>query len=67
MASRLDDRYLWLGFGIFFVAAAYGIRYAIRDIVDLTRIDPIEPLKSDVHEGQPEDCRPDSSTAPSPH
>lgn len=39
MALRLDDRYLWLGYGIFAVVAACGIRIAIHDIVRLTIID----------------------------
>lgn len=39
MAYRIDDRWLWLGFGVFLFAAAKGIQYAIRDIVQLTEVE----------------------------
>ncbi|KAK0309399.1 hypothetical protein LTR01_004506 [Friedmanniomyces endolithicus] len=54
MSRHLDDRYLWLSFGIFFVAAAYGIRYAITDIVRLTRLEPPEEQANSIKES-PED------------
>ncbi|KAK0344155.1 hypothetical protein LTR91_015195 [Friedmanniomyces endolithicus] len=54
MSRHLDDRYVWLGFGIFFVAAAYGIRYAITDIVQLTVLVPFEVPAKTVTES-PED------------
>ncbi|EMC95438.1 hypothetical protein BAUCODRAFT_149410 [Baudoinia panamericana UAMH 10762] len=40
MTRHLDDRYLWLGFSLFFLTAAYGIHYAFTDILHLTQIDP---------------------------
>jgi len=55
MSRHLDDRYLWLSFGVFFVAAAYGIRYAITDIVRLTRLEPPEEQANSIKE-TPEDC-----------
>nr|POF19944.1 hypothetical protein CFP56_52193 [Quercus suber]POF19946.1 hypothetical protein CFP56_52195 [Quercus suber] len=42
MPYHLNDRWLWLGFGIFAALAAHGIRFAIKDIVRLTRIDPVQ-------------------------
>ena len=55
MALRLDDRYLWLGFGVFFVAAAYGVRYAITDLLDLTEVEPAIPAEEKGKEEKPED------------
>ena len=40
MPPRIDDRWLWLGFGIFIFVAARGMRYAIEDIVQLTQLEP---------------------------
>ncbi|KAH9809172.1 hypothetical protein Tdes44962_MAKER06199 [Teratosphaeria destructans] len=54
MAFRLDDRHLALGLGIFLFAAAWGIRYAIKDINALTEIEPLEPLQEDIVQ-RPED------------
>ncbi|KAK3714672.1 hypothetical protein LTR37_007652 [Vermiconidia calcicola] len=56
MVPTVDDRWLWLGFGIIIICAVKGIRYAVSDIVDLTAIDPYpdEP-KPKKHEEQPED------------
>lgn len=61
MVRRVDDRWLWLGFGVTIICAIKRIRYAISDIVDLTAIDPHpdEP-KPKKHEEQPEDCKLDS-------
>ena len=65
MSRHLDDRYVWLGFGIFFVAAAYGIRYAITDIVQLTVLVPFEVPAKTVTES-PEDCTSTLSASPLP-
>ncbi len=65
MSRHLDDRYLWIGFGIFFVAAAYGIRYAITDIVQLTQLEPFEIAAKTVTES-PEDCTSTLSASPLP-
>ncbi|KAF2764782.1 hypothetical protein EJ03DRAFT_15979 [Teratosphaeria nubilosa] len=54
MAFRLDDRHLALGLGIFLFAAAWGIRYAIKDVNALTEIEPLEPLEDDTLQ-RPED------------
>ena len=56
MPPKIDDRWLWLGFGIFIFFAAKGIRYAINDTVRLTRLDPLqhEPKKKQ-KEHRPED------------
>lgn len=42
MAFRIDDRWLWLGFGVFLFAAAKGFQYAMTDIVRLTEIEPYQ-------------------------
>jgi len=55
MLSRMDDRWLWLGFGIFFFFAARGIRRAITDITTLTAAGPSEPQEDIVPAPQPED------------
>ena len=43
--TRLDDRWLWLGFGIVSLLAVHGIRLVIRDLVTITKLDPysLEP------------------------
>ncbi|KAI9662434.1 MAG: hypothetical protein M1821_008601 [Bathelium mastoideum] len=38
MAWRIDDHWLWLGFGAFLFIAAKGITYGLHDIVNLTTI-----------------------------
>lgn len=38
MASQIPDRYIWLGLGVFMIGAAYAIRYAMRDINELTAL-----------------------------
>lgn len=53
MATRINDRWLWLGFGIFFLAAAKGIQYAISDIVTLTELDSDNSKNDDTE--RPED------------
>ena len=40
MAPRIDDRWMWLGVTVFFILAAKGLRYAIRDTIELTRVHP---------------------------
>ena len=49
MASRLEDRWLWLGLGVFFFVAAKGIKYALTDIVRLTELDPAQYPANDKH------------------
>lgn len=51
MSFRIDDRYAWLTFGLFLLGAAYGIRYAISDIVELTKVDSLEPSKGSLSKG----------------
>ncbi|KAF2165483.1 hypothetical protein M409DRAFT_24334 [Zasmidium cellare ATCC 36951] len=54
MANHINDHWLWLGIGLFFLAAAKGIQYAINDIATLTELDPID--------GKPQDSdRPEDS------
>lgn len=55
MPTRIDDRYLWLGFGIFLFFAAQGIRHAITNTVRLTELEPIHSRKDDEEDQQPED------------
>jgi hypothetical protein len=58
MPTRIDDRWLWLGFGVFVFFAARGIRYAIKDITQLTKIDPDQyESQSKLTGEQPEDSR----------
>ena len=58
MLTRIDDRWLWLGFGVFFFFAAKGIRYAIKDITQLTKIDPDQyESQSKLTGEQPEDSK----------
>lgn len=56
MPPRIDDKWLWLGFAAFFYVAAKGLRYAIRDTIELTRVPPshYEIKTADANE-QPED------------
>lgn len=53
-ATRIDDRWLWFGAGIFFFCAVKGIRYALTDMVRLTELDRYPKNKPD-REGDPED------------
>ncbi|KAK5124109.1 hypothetical protein LTR85_001812 [Meristemomyces frigidus] len=56
MAPRIDDRWLWLGFGVFIFFAARNIRNAIKDTVILTEIDPAQYEDNDEKgKKQPED------------
>lgn len=58
MAYHIDDRWLWLGFGAFAILAARGIRLAIADLVELTKIDPRpDPKKLPPEDADPEDRR----------
>ncbi|CAK4032756.1 Hypothetical predicted protein [Lecanosticta acicola] len=47
MAHTISDRWLWLGFGIFFLAALKGVQYAISDIIRLTELKPQASLDDD--------------------
>lgn len=62
MAYRIDDRWLWLGAGIALYITFKGISYAIRDIVRLTAIEPLDKDPDDERQQQPEDCK--SSNTP---
>ncbi|KYG42837.1 hypothetical protein M433DRAFT_387594 [Acidomyces richmondensis BFW] len=55
MPSRIDDRWLWMGFGIFFFFAARGIRRTIKDINTLIATDPSESQEKFRNPPQPED------------
>ena len=55
MSLRVDDRWLWLGFGVFFVCAAHAVRYAIRDVVELIRLDSDLDTGEDDTKTLPED------------
>ncbi|KAK5131301.1 hypothetical protein LTR08_001140 [Meristemomyces frigidus] len=56
MPSRIDDRWVWLGFTIFLSIAAVNIRHCIHETVRLTEVDPNQ-LEDDEaqNEEQPED------------
>lgn len=58
MPPRIDDRWVWLGFGVFLFFAARNIRYAIKDTIRLTEIDPAQ-FEDDIvtSRKQPEDCK----------
>lgn len=45
MAFRMNDRNLAIGLGLFLCAAAFGMRYAIKDIVRLTEVDSIDKIE----------------------
>ncbi|KAL1585406.1 hypothetical protein WHR41_05762 [Cladosporium halotolerans] len=55
MVYRIDDRWLWLGAGIALYITFKGISYAIRDIVRLTAIEPLDKDHDDERQQQPED------------
>jgi hypothetical protein len=59
MAIRIDDRWLWLGFGVLSVLAVSGIRLAFKDLIYLTRLDAYgyrpEPELSEINSERPED------------
>lgn len=55
MSLRIDDRWVWLGFGVFFVLAAGGIRYAITDVTRLTRLERYQDETADARREKPED------------
>ncbi|KAK4550196.1 hypothetical protein LTR36_003163 [Oleoguttula mirabilis] len=57
MAPRIDDRWLWLGFGVFIFFAARNIRAAIKDTLILTELDPAQyEDKNEKGRKQPEDA-----------
>lgn len=56
MPPRIDDRWLWLGFGVFFLVAVRGIRYAITDVVQLTELERYpDESKDEKKDERPED------------
>lgn len=58
MAQQVHDRWLWLGFGLFFVVAAKGLHYAIRETIELTKVDPSYYETEPKRQGeQPEDSK----------
>jgi hypothetical protein len=58
MYHRLNDRYLWLGAGIFLSLAIKGISHAIHDILHLTEVTPLQTIaEKDESQAQPEDCK----------
>ena len=60
MPSRIDDRWVWLGFTIFLSLAAINVRHCIRETVRLTEIDPVQLEDEEVKDEElPEDCKPD--------
>ena len=56
MPPKIDDRWLWIGFGVFLFFATKGIRYAMTDVVRLTEIDPYQYDFQHERKEQPEDC-----------
>lgn len=56
MSGRIDDRWLWLSFGIVTIVAVHGIRRAIQGLVAETKLDPYsyEPCEKHTTE-HPED------------
>jgi hypothetical protein len=56
MPSRIDDRWLWFGFGAVLLFAVRGIRHAIPDLIRLTKIDPYQYEPNNKKEERPEDC-----------
>ena len=58
MPPRIDDRWLWVGFGIFAFFAVKGIRYAIADLIHLTNKDPFRHKTQKNQTRLPEDGGP---------
>ena len=57
MAARIDDRWLWLGFGVFLFFAARQLRNSIQETVRLTEIDPAQyEDREERDKKSPEDC-----------
>ena len=55
MSPRIDDRWLWFGFGVFFLLAAKGVRYAIEDTIRLTKLERYDDETNDAQRERPED------------
>ncbi|KAK5172188.1 uncharacterized protein LTR77_003826 [Saxophila tyrrhenica] len=56
MPSRIDDRWLWLSFGVISIATIYGIRLAFQDLISLTKLDPHDDEERKKDEEHPEDA-----------
>ena len=56
MTTRIDDHWLWLGTSVVFLATTEAIRYAIRDTISLTELEPDDGKIEDAKAEQPEDC-----------
>lgn len=57
MALRIDDRWVWLGFGVFLFFAARQLRNSIEETVRLTEIDPAQyEDREERDKKSPEDC-----------
>lgn len=59
MSLRIDDRWLWLGFSAFALLALGGIRYAVKDVIQLTKLERIEDENADSNREKPEDSTSD--------
>lgn len=55
MAHQIDDRWLWLGVGVFAFLAVKGVQHALTDIVRLTEIDPYQYEPKRKEKDHPED------------
>lgn len=57
MAPRIDDRWVWLGFGVFLFFAVRQLRNSIQETVLLTEIDPAQyEDREERDKKSPEDC-----------
>ena len=55
MATRIDDRYLWLGVGALAFVVVKGVQYAMADLTILTKIDPYQYEPKSNKSAYPED------------
>jgi hypothetical protein len=56
MSHPISDRWLWLGVGVGLILAVKGIRYAIKDTLRLTQVQPLGKDHDEELSRQPEDC-----------